>query len=160
MNTYLYYLFRAKLPHASQIGVHAHSHGFLTGEEVNHTDMCAESRIMMNTMNEFQRKCQKEFRFRLSQLRLATGVSAREMSLALGLSESYVNKLENAKTLPSMHTFFAICKYFSITPHDFFNFDEAFPVEIQLAIHELKQLNIEQLERIVGIMHDINRGNH
>ncbi|MCM1103913.1 MAG: helix-turn-helix domain-containing protein [Clostridium sp.] len=95
----------------------------------------------------------------MSQLRLSTGVSARDMSLSLGLSEGYVNKLENEKTLPSMHTFFTICEYFHITPYDFFNFEEESPIEIRLAIRELKQLRMDQLERLVGIMHDINQGN-
>lgn len=95
----------------------------------------------------------------MSYLRISTGVSARDMSLSLGLSESYINKLEHAKTLPSMGIFFAICEYFHITPYDFFNFKETSPIEIRLALHELKQLRMDQLERIVGIMHDINQGN-
>ena len=35
------------------------------------------------------------FRARLTQLRLEKGVSARDMSLSLGQSESYINKIEN-----------------------------------------------------------------
>ena len=34
---------------------------------------------------------------RLAQLRTAKGISARDMSLSLGLSESYINKIENKK---------------------------------------------------------------
>ena len=44
------------------------------------------------------------FRTRLSQLRMDAGVSARDMSLSLGQSESYINKIENRRTLPSMKT--------------------------------------------------------
>ena len=32
---------------------------------------------------------------RVSQLRMQKGVSARDMSLSLGQSESYINKIEN-----------------------------------------------------------------
>jgi transcriptional regulator with XRE-family HTH domain len=39
---------------------------------------------------------------RLVALRVQKGVSARDMSLSLGQSESYINKIENKRTLPSM----------------------------------------------------------
>lgn len=53
---------------------------------------------------------------RLAQLRNQKGVSSREMSLSLGQSESYINKIENGKALPSMGGFFLICQYFRIEP--------------------------------------------
>ena len=37
---------------------------------------------------------------RISELRIQKGVSARDMSLSLGQSESYINKIENKRTLP------------------------------------------------------------
>lgn len=37
---------------------------------------------------------------RLAKLRSQKGVSARDMSLSLGQSESYINKIENKKALP------------------------------------------------------------
>ena len=51
---------------------------------------------------------------RVTDLRLQKGVSARDMSLSLGQSESYINKIENRRTLPSMAGFFYICEYFGI----------------------------------------------
>ena len=45
---------------------------------------------------------------RIAQLRLQKGVSARDMSLSLGQSESYINKIETRRTLPSMAGFFYI----------------------------------------------------
>ena len=50
----------------------------------------------------------QEFRQRLSELRIHQGISARDMSLSLGLSEGYINKVENGKMLPTMSTFFEI----------------------------------------------------
>ena len=58
---------------------------------------------------------------RLIELRLQKGVSARDMSLSLGQSESYINKIENRRTLPSLQGFFYICDYLDITPGEFFN---------------------------------------
>lgn len=59
-------------------------------------------------------------RKRLTELRISKGVSARDMSLSLGQSESYINKIENGKALPSMEVFFYICDYFGMHPNEFF----------------------------------------
>ena len=56
------------------------------------------------------------FRQRLAQLRMAKGISARDMSLSLGQSQSYINKIENGMTFPSMQNFFYICEYLGISP--------------------------------------------
>lgn len=61
------------------------------------------------------------FSQRLSELRTQKGVSARDMSLSLGQCESYINKIENQKSLPSMNVFFYICDYLDIQPKDFFD---------------------------------------
>ena len=52
---------------------------------------------------------------RLAELRIRKGVSAREMSIALGQSAGYINSIENKKNLPSMGTFFYICEYLEIS---------------------------------------------
>jgi len=43
------------------------------------------------------------------------------MSLSLGQSEGYINKIESQQMLPSMTGFFYICGYFEITPKEFFD---------------------------------------
>ncbi|MCM1537461.1 MAG: helix-turn-helix domain-containing protein [bacterium] len=83
-------------------------------------------------------------------------VSARDMSLSLGLSESYINKIENEKTLPSMSVFFDICDYFRISPQEFFNMGEPFPADITIAIGEMNRMSKEQLARMIAFMKDIN----
>lgn len=96
---------------------------------------------------------------RLAELRMQKGISAREMSLSLGLSDSYINKIENGKTLPSMEAFFDICNYLEVSPKDFFDDGCALPILIQAAVHEMHSLNEEQLKRIISIMQDINHSN-
>lgn len=93
---------------------------------------------------------------RLAELRIQKGISAREMSLSLGLSDSYINKIENGKTLPSMEAFFDICNFLEVSPRDFFDEGCAFPVLIQTAVNEMHNLNEEQLKRIISLMQDIN----
>ncbi len=91
------------------------------------------------------------FATRVSQLRIAQGVSARDMSLSLGLSESYINKVENGKTFPSMQVFFYICEYFQLTPQQFFEVDAPNPGVLAELLDDLKALDSEQLESMAKI---------
>ena len=68
-----------------------------------------------------------EFGDRIAALRIIKGVSAREMSLSIGLSANYINKIENGITWPSMNVFFYICEYLKITPKDFFDINNSNP---------------------------------
>ena len=58
---------------------------------------------------------------RIAQLRTEKKVSARDMSLSLGQNNSYINQIENGKSLPSLQGLFYICEYFGITPQEFFD---------------------------------------
>lgn len=94
---------------------------------------------------------------RLASLRIQKGVSARDMSLSLGQSESYINKIENKRTLPSMTGFFYICEYFGIHPKDFFDDGLKNPVKINELIKELNKLNEVELEHLLALVKDINK---
>lgn len=48
------------------------------------------------------------------------GVSAKQMSLDLGKAESYISKIENQQTLPSVDSFADIVRYIGITCDLFF----------------------------------------
>lgn len=92
---------------------------------------------------------------RVAELRIQKGVSARDMSLSLGQSESYINKIENKRTLPSMTGFLYICEYFGITPQDFFNFDTSAPQKVNEIAKEAEKLTSAQAEHILQIIRDI-----
>ena len=91
---------------------------------------------------------------RLTELRIQKGVSARDMSLSLGQSESYVNKIENKRTLPSFMGFIYICEYFGISPSEFFSELEN-PTKTNLLFYELGKLNSEQTDHVLQIVKDI-----
>lgn len=91
---------------------------------------------------------------RLTELRIQKGVSARDMSLSLGQSESYINKIENKRTLPSFSGFLYICEYFEITPQEFFS-EIAAPQQTNALISELRKLTPEQTEHVFQIVKDI-----
>lgn len=92
---------------------------------------------------------------RISELRIQKGVSARDMSLSLGQSESYINKIENKRTLPSMTGFFYICDYLNITPQEFFNTDAVAPQKLKELLREIERLSPEQAEHILLVVRDI-----
>ena len=96
------------------------------------------------------------FATRLAELRMEKGVSARDMSLSLGQSESYINKIENHRTMPSMTGFFYICEYFGIEPADFFNTEFRSFQRTPEIMDELEKLSPKQAEHILAIIKDLN----
>lgn len=92
---------------------------------------------------------------RLTELRLQKGVSARDMSLSLGQSESYINKIENKRTLPSFTGFIYICEYFGLTPQEFFNENDDSPNKTKELLCELEKLTPTQTDHILQIVKDI-----
>jgi transcriptional regulator with XRE-family HTH domain len=92
---------------------------------------------------------------RLSVLRTQKGVSARDMSLSLGQSESYINKIENKRTMPSMQGFFYICEYLNITPQEFFDCEVVAPQDRQELFDAVKSLTPSQIDHLLLIVQDI-----
>lgn len=97
------------------------------------------------------------FRQRLAQLRSQKGVSARDMSLSLGQSESYINKIENGKAFPSMQVFFYICDYFEISPKDFFDSGTRNPAAIEAVCSDLMKLSDKQVANIAELVKGLKR---
>ena len=93
---------------------------------------------------------------RLSELRIKKGVSARDMSLSLGQSESYINKIENKRTLPSLTGFIYICEYLNITPQEFFDPTNADPCKNNELLIEFEKLSPTHADHILQIIKDIN----
>ncbi len=98
------------------------------------------------------------FSKRLAHLRILKGVSARDMSLSLGQSESYINKIENGKAFPSMQVFFYICDYFKISPKEFFDEEANNPVQIQEVVSDLMRLEEKQIINIHEIIKGLIKG--
>ena len=92
------------------------------------------------------------FSLRLAELRMQKGVSARDMSLSIGQSENYINKIENRKSLPSMHA----CEYLGVTPAQFFDKDNQNPALLNDALSEIRKLDEASLAHIMGLAKEIN----
>ena len=100
---------------------------------------------------------EEQFSERLAQLRLEKGVSAREMSLAIGQCDNYINAIENKKNLPSLTGFFYICEYLEITPQVFFEFENKNPYKLDEIISYLKYLSPEELEHLTAFFKSITK---
>ena len=95
---------------------------------------------------------EENFAERLSQIREAKQVSAREMSLASGQNCSYINRIVNRKAFPSMQCFFYICDYLQITPQEFFDDKSQSPHTLSELTESLKSLSPNQLDLINDIV--------
>ena len=88
---------------------------------------------------------------RLVTLRVQKGVSAREMSGAIGASPNYINSIENCKTLPSMTSFFIICEYLGVEPGEFFQADNVNPTALNIIFKDIQELDESSLA-IIGLL--------
>lgn len=96
------------------------------------------------------------FADRLAQLRMEKKISARDMSLSLGQSASYINKIENRRTLPSMTGFFFICEYLDITPKDFFDTETNSPAKSAEVFRQIGKLSPKKAEHILQVIQDLS----
>lgn len=99
----------------------------------------------------------EKFIKRLVDLRIAKGVSARDMSLSIGQSAGYINNIENGINFPSMTAFFYICDYFGITPKDFFDTEVPNPAKANDLLAAAQGLNNEQLDNLIAIAKGLSR---
>lgn len=97
-----------------------------------------------------------DFSTRLSNLREQKNISARDMSLAIGLSHNSINNIERGKNFPTMLNFFFICEHLGISACEFFDYDTENPNLIGNILTELKNLNTKELEHILGITKALN----
>lgn len=93
---------------------------------------------------------------RIAQLRIQHGATARDMSLSLGQNDTYINKIENKKALPSLQGLFYICEYFNITPQTFFDEENVYPETLHELITEAKKLDGKTLTHILSIVKALN----
>ena len=99
------------------------------------------------------------FRDRLRHLRNERKISAREMSLALGQNESYINKIETGKSSTTIASFLNICEYLSVSPSDFFNENVSNSANVQEIIPYFQRLTPHQAEYMRDFIKDLSAGN-
>ena len=91
------------------------------------------------------------FALRLIKLREQKNVSAREMSLAIGQNENYINGIENKKNYPSMDNFFYICEYLGVTPSEFFAVEVPAPVRPKELLAAAERLPAADIDLLISL---------
>ena len=91
-------------------------------------------------------------RNRITQLRLKKSVSEYQMSYDLGHSRGYVYNISSGKSLPPLKEFFEICRYFDITPQEFFDDGLQSPELIHKAVEGLKDLSDADVLMILSLI--------
>lgn len=94
---------------------------------------------------------------RLSTLREQKKVSARDMSLSLGLSEGYINHIENEGSMPSMENFYYICEYLDVSPKDFLDDGTKAPELLAELIAEGKKLDRATLKNLLSFIKNMKK---
>lgn len=87
-------------------------------------------------------------RTRITELRIAKGVSEYRMSLDLDKCGSYIRSITSGRALPSLGELFNICVYFGITPSHFFSPLEKADTTFTKLIKRLQTWSDEDLEKI------------
>ena len=100
---------------------------------------------------------EKQFALRLAQLRENKGVSAREMSLAIGQNAGYINNIESGKSLPSLSGFFYICEYLDVSENEFFDLNSVNPSRLDSIVKQLKILDDTQLNAVFELVKVMNK---
>ncbi len=94
----------------------------------------------------------KEFvQEKVAQLREQANMTQRDLSLTLGMSESYINQVETGRTLPSLEAIEYICQYFQITVNDFFDLSKTNPVRQNQLIEATAGLQNSQIDNLIEI---------
>lgn len=57
---------------------------------------------------------------RITKLRLRRGISEAKMSTDLGRGRGYINRITSGRGFPGYPEFLSICRYFGMSPEDFF----------------------------------------
>lgn len=89
---------------------------------------------------------------RITELRIKKDVSEYQMSLDLGKNKSYIQNISSGRSLPSMSQFYEICRYFEITPQEFFD-ERLHDLPLYQKANELlKQLDEDDMLAILSIL--------
>ena len=97
------------------------------------------------------------FAERLTELREQKGVSAREMSLAIGQAHTFIHGIEQKRNFPQMLNFFYICEYLGVTPKEFFDYGQRTPAVDNDLYAEIQKLDAKSKEYYMNMIRETNK---
>ncbi len=99
----------------------------------------------------------KEFiKERVATIRNTKNISARSLSLNLGMSSEYINQVENGRLMPSLDFILNFCDYFNISVGEFFDDNTKYPTQYKDLILELNKMSQPELQQIMDLIKLIN----
>lgn len=108
-----------------------------------------------------KKKTNEEFRKfvsnRISKLKNAKNLSARELSLAIDQSSEYINQIESGRSMPSIERLKDICDYLKISLSEFFDERQEYPLQYAGLIKELNKLDEQELAQVISLIKLITR---
>ena len=96
-------------------------------------------------------------RERIAFLRTSQKISARELSLRLGQSEGYINRIESGKSNPSVQMLGYICEELGVSMSDFYDKENQHPELIKEIIKQAKKLDKKSLESVLSVMKNMSK---
>lgn len=95
---------------------------------------------------------------RVYYYRTKNKMSARNLSLELGMCGEYINQLETGRLKPSLDFLINFCGYFGITLSEFFDENQSFPAELNDLIAATKGLSKDSIELLTTLARTMRRG--
>ena len=94
---------------------------------------------------------------RITELRMKEDISEYTLSTRLGHSKGYIYDISSGRALPPLKEFFEICRYFKITPQEFFDTETEDPQIVSEAMEGFKQLEPEDQKAILTLINSLKK---
>ena len=95
---------------------------------------------------------------RVFEIISSKNISARSLSLDLGMSSEYVNQVENGRMMPSIDFLINFCDFFNITLSEFFDYENKNLIQNKIILVKLNKLDKQQLEAVNMIIDSMIKG--
>lgn len=92
------------------------------------------------------------FGMRLAKLINNSDLNDRQLSIFIGKSDGYINKIINGETFPTLKSFVIICRALKITPEEFFRYEDDDPVTTNELIRDISKLNYKQKNIFIALL--------
>ncbi|HAV91551.1 MAG TPA: XRE family transcriptional regulator [Eubacterium sp.] len=90
--------------------------------------------------------------FRITQIRLSKGISARELSFRIHKNAGYISSMENGKVIPSIQTIYEICVELDISLSSLFDLNTNTSTLFKKVTEKIAELDDEDLSLIYSLV--------
>lgn len=100
-------------------------------------------------------------RKKITQLRMAKGLSEYQLSYDLGHSKNYIHNIVTGHSQPSVNELLYLIEYLGVTPKDFFDEEQEYknPFLAKEIMDGLKNLDGNDLDAVLRVVQQLNNKN-